>query len=573
MPHLTKSVYAQIAEVQWDTIVIGSGAGGLTAAGILAKGAHERVLVLERHTVLGGCTHEFERGLEFDTGLHYVGGQVWNSKSVARRVFDFITDKRLEWARLDEAYDVAVIDGKRFPIRSGGEQFRSDLEAWFPDSHQAIAHYFADVDKTAAKYQTFIVNQVATGWVPRQWIRLDPAFGDETVDQALDRLGCINITLRDVLTYLHGDYGAMPKECSWVQHCITVTHYLEGAAYPVGGPQNIARDVAPVVEARGGRCLTMAAVVSLLVEQGQARGVVLKNHGPVRARKVLSAVGAYHTFCELIPEEVSLANPELWRAKKALENCDPPCSVSHAMAFVALRGSRAELDLPAANIWVNSRDPGEFPSVFISFPSCKDPDWAARHPNTSVCEVVVEANFDAFAACVWGDVWTPTHMLGAWQLGQRPVEDPRPRIRAGQEADRGQAAGRAVQALPAARGQGAVLRSEHAALQRAQLAFPQGVQLRAHVHARALPRHRGLAEVRHRPARTVPGRAGRRVVRHRGRHDGRRHRGQRVQRLGRDCRPASAVAVLAARLYVVAYARHVWHNWAHWMQAREVERW
>ena len=38
---------------QWDTIVIGSGAGGLTAAAALAKHG-QRVLVLEQHYLPGG---------------------------------------------------------------------------------------------------------------------------------------------------------------------------------------------------------------------------------------------------------------------------------------------------------------------------------------------------------------------------------------------------------------------------------------------------------------------------------------------------------------------------------------
>ena len=37
----------------YDAIVIGSGIGGLTTAGLLARAADKRVLVLERHTGTG----------------------------------------------------------------------------------------------------------------------------------------------------------------------------------------------------------------------------------------------------------------------------------------------------------------------------------------------------------------------------------------------------------------------------------------------------------------------------------------------------------------------------------------
>ena len=58
----------------WDTIVIGSGASGLTTAALLSKLYGQNVLILERHDRPGGCLHQFkERSCTFNTGCHYVG--------------------------------------------------------------------------------------------------------------------------------------------------------------------------------------------------------------------------------------------------------------------------------------------------------------------------------------------------------------------------------------------------------------------------------------------------------------------------------------------------------------------
>jgi all-trans-retinol 13,14-reductase len=57
----------------YQAIVIGSGAGGLSAALTLTRGGLS-VLLLEAMPSLGGYLHPFRRkSYTFDTGLHYLG--------------------------------------------------------------------------------------------------------------------------------------------------------------------------------------------------------------------------------------------------------------------------------------------------------------------------------------------------------------------------------------------------------------------------------------------------------------------------------------------------------------------
>ena len=94
--------------INFDTIIIGSGAGGLAAAICLSR-AGQRVLVLEQHYVAGGSTHCFEdKNWEFDTGIHYIG----NIKS-RNKVLNLIMDKSIDWIPLgydnDLIYDNIII--------------------------------------------------------------------------------------------------------------------------------------------------------------------------------------------------------------------------------------------------------------------------------------------------------------------------------------------------------------------------------------------------------------------------------------------------------------------------------
>ena len=76
-----------------------------------------------------------------------------------------------------------------------------------------------------------------------------------------------NPKLSAVLSAQWGTYGGKPKEASFAVHATIMGHYLEGAAYPVGGAAAIAKGLVPVIEAAGGSARAGTPVSEILVEE------------------------------------------------------------------------------------------------------------------------------------------------------------------------------------------------------------------------------------------------------------------------------------------------------------------
>jgi phytoene dehydrogenase-like protein len=134
----------------FDAIAIGSGIGALTAAAILARLARRRVLVLERHSVLGGFTHQFrrQRGRTWDVGVHYVGDL--HEGSTGRAVFDYVSDGGIRWSRMPEPFERFVYPDFSFDVYGDEARYRADLVRRFPQERASIARYFRDLKRAAA---------------------------------------------------------------------------------------------------------------------------------------------------------------------------------------------------------------------------------------------------------------------------------------------------------------------------------------------------------------------------------------------------------------------------------------
>ena len=397
---------------QWDVIVIGSGVGGLAAAALLAQYGGKRVLVLERHYVAGGFTHSFHRpGYEWDVGVHYIG-QVQNPDSPLRPMFDHLSGGRLKWNAMPEVYDRIRIGEREYDFVAGLEQFRDRMKSYFPGEGAAIDRYLGAVQSCARRTNLYFAEKALPRPVARvagplmrgpflRWAR-------RTTAEVLAELTS-NQELAGVLAAQWGDYGLPPAQSSFAVHAIIATHYFEGASFPVGGAQSIAASIAPVIESAGGKIAFSAEVREILLDRTQrAVGVRMQDGRELRAGIVISDAGAWNTFGSLLPPEAPGVAPALTQLRTL------PASMAHLCLYAGVKQSAVELGLTGTNLWIHptpdhdgnwarfSSDPSApLPTLFISVPSAKDPDFERRHPGRATLEVICPAPYDWFAR--WED--------------------------------------------------------------------------------------------------------------------------------------------------------------------------
>ena len=391
-------------EENYDTIVIGSGIGGLTTAAFLSK-EDQKVLVLERHYTAGGFTHVFKRkGYEWDVGIHYIG-EVQRPNSAIRRMFDYITDGKLQWADMGRVYDRIIIGKKEYELVKGVENFKEQLIQYFPEEEKAINQYvdlvFAVVKSMgsffSAKALPPFLSLLMGGKMRKKYLE----FATKTTDEVLRSI-TQNETLIKVLTGQYGDYGLPPKQSSFAMHASVVRHYFNGGSFPVGGSSEIINTIDPIIEKASGTILINAEVDKILIQKNRAKGVLMTDGRKFYAKCVVSSTGIFNTYEKLIPRAVLKKH----KMQKQLEKINP--SVAHACLYIGLKASPVALQLPKNNLWIYPekgdhdsilsnylRDPkAPFPVVYISFPAAKDPSWSDRYPGRSTIEIITLLPFD-----------------------------------------------------------------------------------------------------------------------------------------------------------------------------------
>ncbi len=263
--------------MDYDSIIIGAGLGGLTAAAKLAKEG-QKVLVLEQHNVPGGCATTFQRRkFTVEVGLHEMDG--FGENSFKKQIFDeFGVFDGVEFVRLPEFYRT-VWKGADFVFPDNLEEAKNKLKKEFPDEADAIEKYFRFVTGLGKE----INNLPRTKTQKRIKGPLFPLFYPKLVRSTLNTAAGfmdklfhderLKMILLSNASYYHDD----PYELSMFYFAAGQnSYYSDGSYFIKGGSQKLSDYLADYIRKQGGEVLLNCEVSAILVENEKAAGVTYR---------------------------------------------------------------------------------------------------------------------------------------------------------------------------------------------------------------------------------------------------------------------------------------------------------
>ncbi len=401
----------------YDVIVIGSGAGGLTAAVALAQ-AGLKTLVCEQHEVPGGWTHSFTlEGYRFSPGVHYIG-ELHPGGSL-RRIYEGLgVSQDLTFCELNpQGYDHIFIGQERFDFPKGRERLAAQLKKRFPQEARGIEAYLTTLEAMMqglsrlgrAQGPGRLLQAAGESGSLLRWARRS---GQDLITHFVR-----DPVLRGVLAGQSGDHGLPPSRVSAFVHAGITHHYFNGGYYPLGGGFALPRAFSRALKRAGGDLRLKTQVEKILLEDGRAVGVRLASGETLTARYIVSNADPEVTFGRLIGRD-RLSH----RLRRKLDRLE--YSVSAVSLFFATDMDLRAAGLDSGNYWfydhedvdglyaqgltdhlLHAEQPGAF---FLTVTTLKDP--SKMHNGEHTCEAFAFVSYEAFQK------WAHT------RHGQRPAD-------------------------------------------------------------------------------------------------------------------------------------------------------
>lgn len=318
----------ELAENEFDVIVIGAGIGGLACTALLAKWGY-RSLLLEHHSQVGGYYGSFERdGFLFNTGAMEITG-LWDGGP-----FDlFLKDLGLKKEDFFVLNSYNYVHGsKEIKAFEGVDALKGQFAELFPEEAENMAAFFENAKISfdewyggLDKYGTILSQELMLtiggeeglqrfneqhpnymDWRDKSWKqKLDEFFTDPELKSLLN----------SIINHMEIDLDITPAEA--ILRDYGFIRY--GSFFPKGGAQKLADCVKDFIEDHGGKVLLSQKVERILSEAGAVVGVETWDQ-QFRSSVVVSSSNVKNTILGMVdPRELDQAYIETTKSVEMQE--------------------------------------------------------------------------------------------------------------------------------------------------------------------------------------------------------------------------------------------------------------
>ncbi|MEP2447787.1 MAG: phytoene desaturase [Balneola sp.] len=280
-------------------IVIGSGFGGLGAASRLLSAGHD-VTVLEKRDKLGGRAYVYEKnGFKFDGGptvitAPFMFDDIWEAAGKKRS--DYV-----EFVPCDPFYRIFDHNGEKFDYNNDHEFTIKEIEKRSPGDVDGYEKFLKTTKAIFQKGFVELADQPFLKFMDMMKVAPD-----------LIKLQSYKTVYKYVSKFIKDDFlrqcfsfhpllvGGNPFDTTSIYAMI---HYLErewGVHYAMGGTGAIVNAFEKLITEQGGKFHLQTEVDEILVKNGKATGVRLKNGEILEADIVVSNADVGFTYKNMI---------------------------------------------------------------------------------------------------------------------------------------------------------------------------------------------------------------------------------------------------------------------------------
>lgn len=285
-----------------NIIIIGSGFGGLaTASRLLSQGHH--VEIFEKRDKPGGRAYVYEmEGFTFDGGPTVI-----TAPFLFDEIFEAAGKNREDYFELipcDPFYRIFNAEGKKFDYNGDHDFVLNEIEKWNPDDKEGYRKFLKSTEAIFKKGFVELADQPFLNlW---DMIKVIPDLiklqSHKSVYKYISQF-IENDFLRKVFSFHPLLVGGNPFDTTSIYAMI---HYLErewGVHYAMGGTGSIVKALTRLIEEQGGTIHLNAEVDEIMIQDGAATGIRMKDGIQYNADQVVSNADVAFTYRHMIPEK------------------------------------------------------------------------------------------------------------------------------------------------------------------------------------------------------------------------------------------------------------------------------